>query len=111
MVNDWKKLEKDIGHWLSAFASQTIVYRDSHQAIFGFHPNWFRIYTPDFRKYQSRKNLGEFYAEKAQREAPIEYVLLDYQMSKKSSKTAFREITRKIKTIIMREFRASQPLG
>ena len=39
---DWKRLEADIVGWLSGFASESVEFRNSFQAIIGFPSDGFR---------------------------------------------------------------------
>jgi hypothetical protein len=41
-MDDWKRLEPDVVHWLSGFASESVEFRNSYQAIVGFPSDGFR---------------------------------------------------------------------
>jgi hypothetical protein len=64
----------------------------------------FHVYTPDFKSYQSRKELGEFYAGQMQGKVPIEYISCDYRNTAKGYQAILAEIKTEIETIVKQEF-------
>jgi hypothetical protein len=63
----------------------------------------FHIYTPDFKRYESRKELGEFYAQKMKAEVPIEYIPLDRRDATDYSAT-LAEVKSQIRAKIREKF-------
>ena len=63
----------------------------------------FHVYTPMYKSYPWRLQLGEFYASKMKDEFPFEYVLLD-QRGSSGVDSAFNKVTSILEQRIVREF-------
>lgn len=66
----------------------------------------FHVYTPEYKSYPWRLQLGEFYASKMSQEIPFEYHLLDQRMAT-STDASFRSVTAILEKRIRSEFGVS----
>ena len=66
----------------------------------------FHVYTPEYKSYPWRLQLGEFYASKMSKEIPFEYHLLD-QREVENIESSFEYVTKILEKRISSEFGAS----
>ncbi|MBI1906378.1 MAG: hypothetical protein HYS20_09125 [Rhodocyclales bacterium] len=65
----------------------------------------FHVYTPEYKSYPWRRQLGEFYASKMSQELPFEYHLLD-QREAEDTDSSFEFVTSILEQRITTEFGA-----